>query len=86
MRSGAEVEADLAPLQFQTAPRRASRTFDRKPLSTGLRPAAESAWAVRTLIRLPAMVFQIANLHPLPPAAAAVGLLLLDDLGAAERT
>ena len=38
--------------------------FDSKPLSTGLRPCFRSAWAVRAVIRLPAMVFQIANLHP----------------------
>jgi hypothetical protein len=47
--------------------RRASNglpAFDSKPLSTELRPWRRSACAVRTPIFLPAIVFQIANLHP----------------------
>src|SRR5262249_13427286 len=39
--------------------------FDLKPFSTWLLPRRRSAWAVRALIRLPAIVFQMANLHPL---------------------
>ena len=53
----------LAPLQSQTRSN-GFPAFDLKPLSTGLRPCFRSAWAVRAVIRLPAMVFQIANLHP----------------------
>ena len=39
--------------------------------------------APRGVMRLPAIVFQIANLHPCLPAAATVRLRLLDDLGPA---
>jgi hypothetical protein len=39
--------------------------FDFKPFSTWLLPRRKSAWAVRALIRLLAIVFQMANLHPL---------------------
>jgi hypothetical protein len=59
------------PKSNRTSPssslRRASNglpAFDSKPLSTGLRPWRSSACAVRTPIFLPAIVFQIANLHP----------------------
>jgi hypothetical protein len=38
--------------------------FDLKPLRSGLLPLRKSVWAVRTLIFLPAIVFQVANLHP----------------------
>lgn len=38
--------------------------FDAKPLSSGLLPFFNKAWAERTLIVLPAIVFQILNWHP----------------------
>ena len=70
-RLGEEIRPFQGSKSKRTAPsssfRRASKAlpdFDRKPLSNGLLPRRRSAWAVRALMRLPAMVFQIANLHP----------------------
>ena len=67
-------------------PRRACPTFDLKPLSSGLLPVRKQRLGRAHADLLAGDRLPDRELAAPPPAAAAVGLLLLDDLGLAEGT
>src|SRR5947209_2537913 len=63
-RSGPPKSKRTSPPSSFSRASKGFPAFDWKPRSNGLTPRRSSAWAVRTPIALPAIVFQIANRQP----------------------